>query len=546
MVVGVPLWVWIWTGERNAMALRKAVYRSVTKKDMVWFDTYLSDQDAGGLMAKFTRYVLSQAINKYIADDSIRETDDVRMATSLASGYLVQYLTTTITCLFLAFLRSWSLTLVILSTVPLLTFIQTLSQTIANPLLFHERSLTSHSASIISRCLSSISTVKAFTAQSLELSLANTAFIQLKFAARKLNKVWGVTSAMAQFVMMGMFVQGFWFGSKLVREGRVSAGDVMATFWACLIATSNLQMCIPQFITLAKGKFAMVALMEMIDDTPSSSSSSGPSNALPTTPLPATPSNKARFSTISTSSYYLPSHHRYSRHSHRPTRSQTLKKITPRKCHGEFALHNVSFSYPSKPSTPILKNISIYLPAHETTFIVGSSGSGKSTIAALLMRMYDPQDGVVMLDDQDVRFLDENWVRGHVGGVSQGFGGVVILEGKSVWENVAVGVYGRLGRANGGKGKGLKEEVTDKEVEEACRLAMVHEFVRDLSDGYDTILGGSNGGEDGSGNENEKSSVMLSGGQRQRLAIARARIRDPTILILGTFLPPSPLYICPF
>ncbi|KXN87644.1 Alpha-factor-transporting ATPase [Leucoagaricus sp. SymC.cos] len=473
--------LWIWTGERNAMAVRKAVYRSVSQKDMVWFDVHLGEQDAGGLMAKFTR-----------------ETDDVRMATSLASGYLVQYLTTTLTCLLLAFIRSWSLTLVILSAVPLLILIQSFSQSIASPLLFRERAEISSTATLVDRALSAISTVKVFNAQAFELTRAIGAFKTLRLAARSLNRVWGVTSALAQFVMMAMFVQGFWFGSKLVRDGKVSAGDVMATFWACLIATSNLQMCIPQFITLAKGKFAMVALMEVIDDR------STPFSTLPTSPLPQ-PSSPRRNSIHSSS---------YPKATRRAPSTQILRKITPTRCYGEFALHDVSFSYPSKPSQTVLSQVTMYLPANETTFIVGSSGSGKSTIAALLMRMYEPTSGTIMLDDQDVRFLDEPWVRGQIAGVSQGFGGVVVLDGRTLWQNVAVGAYGRP--------NGYLMQVRDSEVEEACRMAMVHEFVKDLPDGYRTVLGSSSAA----------TGVALSGGQRQRLALARARVRDPTVLIL--------------
>lgn len=123
--------LWIWSGEMNVMALRKAVYLSVTAKDMSWFDTHMGMADgnkltrtdendgpigAGGLMAKFTR-----------------ETDDVRMATSLASGMLIQYLTTCLTCLVLAFTRSWALTLVILSTVPIPMLIQGISSGLASP-----------------------------------------------------------------------------------------------------------------------------------------------------------------------------------------------------------------------------------------------------------------------------------------------------------------------------------------------------------------------------------------------------------------------------
>jgi ATP-binding cassette subfamily B (MDR/TAP) protein 1 len=350
-------------------------------------------------------------------------------------------------------------------------FVQALSQALANPLLESERAHTGVSATIIDRAISAISTVKVFNAVPYETTRAIKSFNDLKSAAKKLNIVWGFTSGVAQFLMMAMFVQGFWFGAKLVREHKIGAGDVMAVFWACLIAASNLQMCIPQFIILAKGKFAIAALLEAVTERPS---------------LTNLPSPKF-------SRKILP-----------------LRKIRPPKCSGELALNNVSFAYPSRPTIPALDNVSLFLPANETTFIVGSSGSGKSTIAQLLMRMYDPQDGVVTLDERDMRFLDEEWMKDHVAGVGQqGASGVVILDGKTLFENVAIGA--RLE-----EGKVRKESVV-----EACRAALMHEFVRDLPLGYETILGGGVG-------------VGLSGGQKQRLSIARAKLRNPTVLILGT------------
>jgi ATP-binding cassette subfamily B (MDR/TAP) protein 1 len=403
------------------------------------------------------------------------------MATSLASGMLIQYLTTCIACLILAFLRSWALTLVILSVVPILMLIQGLSQGFAGPLLAHERSQTATAATLVDRAISAIATVKAFNATAHEQSAVGVVLDRLSLAARRLNTVWGITSSLAQFVMMGMFVQGFWFGAKLVKEGKIGAGDVMAVFWACLIATSNLQMCIPQFITITKGKYAMVALLTLVDshtDAPPLAPYS------PTSPQSVT-SRKSR----------IPKH-----------RSTQLRKIVPRKCAGELALHGVTFAYPSRPTLPILKDVSLYLPARETTFIVGSSGSGKSTVAQLLLRMYAPQSGSVQLDDQDVRYLDETWMRSQVAGVQQG---VVIFEG-SVFDNVAVGLAG------------TGKDATREEVMDACRAALMHEFVRDLPDGYETMLGNSGAG--------------LSGGQKQRLAIARAKLRNPTVLILGMFL----------
>jgi len=394
---------------------------------------------------------------------------------------LLQYLTTCLTCLILAFTRSWALTLVILSAVPLLTFVQVLSQSLASPLLASERIETATAATLVDRALASIATVKAFNAASYEKSSLDHVLDRLNTASKKLNVVWGATSAAAQFVTMAMFVQGFWFGAKLVREGKIGAGDVMGVFWACLIATSNLQMCIPQFITLAKGKFAAVALLTLVED-----SNSAPRNTF----LPFSPSRPdSLFKNTS-----------------KPTH---ICKIVPptHRCTGELSLSSVSFTYPTRPSIPVLSNVSLYLPARELTFIVGSSGSGKSTVAQLLLAMYQPSahEGTVLLDDTDLRYLDPAWVRGNVCGVGQGMGDVV-LEGKSIWENVALGV----------------EDATEEMVEGACRAALFHEFVRDLPEGYDTILSG--GGSGG---------VALSGGQKQRLAIARARLRNPSVLVLG-------------
>ena len=401
------------------------------------------------------------------------------MASSLASGLLVQHITTCLTCLALGFVRSWALTLVILSVIPAIIIVQTISQRIAGPLLAVERAQLGLAATLVERAVSAIATVKAFNAASHEQSALLSVTRKLQDVAWRVHRVWAITSGFNQFIAMGMFVQGFWFGAKLVRDGKVEVGNVMAVFWACLIATTNFQMCIPHLITLAKGKFAISALIALVEaPTPSPDFDHG-----------------GRRPSVSVSLA-------------KKRNAGSIRKIVPRKCSGEINLHEVTFAYPSRPSFPVLKNVTIYLPPSETTFIVGGSGSGKSTIAQLLLRMYDAQEGTISLDDQDVEYLDTNWTRQHIGAVSQG----AILFDMSVHDNVAMGLAGP-------GSKRRPQEATREEVIEACRTALLYHFIEDLPDGYDTRLG--NGG------------ANLSGGQRQRLAIARAILRDPTVLILG-------------
>ncbi|TRY90240.1 hypothetical protein DNTS_005102 [Danionella cerebrum] len=157
---------------------------------------------------------------------------------------------------------------------------------------------------------------------------------------------------------------------------------------------------------------------------------------------------------------------------------------------GRVDFVNVSFSYPTRPGNQILKSFSLTLPPCKTVAIVGESGGG---------RFYEPCTGVVMLDGLDIRTLDPSWLRGHViGFISQ----EPVLFGTSVMENIRFG----------------KPSATDAEVVAAAKQANAHTFITGFPDGYTTVVG--------------ERGVTLSGGQKQRIAIARALIKQPSILIL--------------
>jgi ATP-binding cassette, subfamily B, bacterial len=163
---------------------------------------------------------------------------------------------------------------------------------------------------------------------------------------------------------------------------------------------------------------------------------------------------------------------------------------------GTVRFENVSFGYDADKA--ILKNINFVAQPGQQVAVVGPSGSGKSTLLSLIIRLYDPNEGRILIDGQDIREYTLDSLRQQISVVLQDS----VLFAVTVRENIA---YGRIG-------------ATDKDVEKAARLANAHEFIMELPQGYDTIL-------------SERGST-LSGGQRQRIAIARAAIRQAPIVIL--------------
>ncbi|KAL6888380.1 hypothetical protein ACP4OV_009406 [Aristida adscensionis] len=165
---------------------------------------------------------------------------------------------------------------------------------------------------------------------------------------------------------------------------------------------------------------------------------------------------------------------------------------------GRVEFKNVEFCYPSRPESPVLVSFNLCVPAGHTMALVGSSGSGKSTVIALLERFYDPSAGEVMLDGLDIRRLRLKWLRAQIGLVSQ----EPALFATSIQENILFG----------------KEDATKEEVVAAAKMANAHNFIMQLPQGYDTQVG--------------ERGVQMSGGQKQRIAIARAILKSPKILLL--------------
>jgi ATP-binding cassette subfamily B protein len=183
----------------------------------------------------------------------------------------------------------------------------------------------------------------------------------------------------------------------------------------------------------------------------------------------------------------------------RPTiTAPATPQALPETARGDVEFHDVSFHYPSRPDSPALDALSLTLKPGQKVALVGPSGAGKSTLLQLLLRFYDPDNGVIRFDGVDIRKVDPQQLRQRIALVPQD----PVIFGDDAWENIRYGL----------------DSASTADVRRAAEAAHAAEFLDQLPQGFESFLG--------------ERGIRLSGGQRQRIAIARAVLRDPAVLLL--------------
>lgn len=236
---------WSLYADRQSQRARRKFFSSMVYKDLAWFDA------ASNVMGSLTM--------------ANRNVEDLRIATSVSLAFIVQAIVSIVASFALAMYMSWSLTLVSLAGLPLVVLIAYLTTKPINKNLARNKKAFESASSIMNWAIASIETVKLFNAQNTELtSFKKQTSLSYKFYVLFANFM-QLQQGISRFLVLAMFVQGFFYGSHLVQKGQIPSGNVMTVFWCCISVAEHFHALSPQLILIGKGQAAVESLKNVID-----------------------------------------------------------------------------------------------------------------------------------------------------------------------------------------------------------------------------------------------------------------------------------------
>jgi len=343
---------------------------------------------------------------------------------------------------------SWKLTLFMLATFPLLVISAIVFGKFIRKISKKAQDELANTNIIVEETFQSIQAVKAFTNEKYEVNRYTNSLNKVVNEALKAATLRGGFVSFIIFALFGGIVGVVWYGAQLVAQGDLILADLLTFIFYTAFIGGSVGGLGDIYAQLQKTIGASDRILEILGD---------PSEV--------------------------------DIHENETNTPHTF---------GAINLQDIHFSYPSRPSVEILKGISFTIEPGQKIAVVGTSGTGKSTLAQLMMRFYEPSQGKIMMGDYNIQEMPVGEWRKMVALVPQ----EVLLFGGSIRENIA---YGKPG-------------ATEQEIQQAAEQAYAKEFIESFPEKWDTLVG--------------ERGVKLSGGQRQRIAIARAILKDPKFLIL--------------
>ena len=369
-----------------------------------------------------------------------------------------QSLATFITGFIIGLVKGWKMALVMLSTTPVLALSMGLFGKIMSQAAEKAQKSYADAGGQAQEVLSNIRIVYAYNTQ----SYFHKKFMVLINQAYRLGFQRSVKSSITigflMFTLFATYALGFWFGIQQVIAGAMTGGEVLNVFFAVFIGAMALGQIGPAQSDISTGQGAWEFIRQIV--------------------------NNIKDPVVG-------------------------KKIEPQAFKGEIEFKDVKFTYPSRPDIQVLKGFTLKIQPGQKVALVGSSGSGKSTIVQLLLKFYAPESGSITVDGIDLQELDTKWWREQIGLVSQ----EPVLFDTTIAENIMLGAKTFDFQE---KDQLIKDNMP--KIVSCCQQSLAHDFITKFPNKFDTYVGERGG--------------QMSGGQRQRIAIARALMKDPGIMLL--------------